>query len=481
MTTVKAPTLAASVKRFIFVARPTLPGWPSQVDFRTAQNAWRTLAFVRVSHAGGGCVAGFARLFASLFLACLTSGCAPRASLDARDGWAGARPATGARTTHGPQRDMLLWQTATESPRGGAGTDRLAFCGEPDAALDRVAELLLGRQRAGLALPEALELDFLLRASGEPHVWPHAWTLSGALDSATESERLRGFLDSLPVAGLRRCGVARGRTPGGAETVTAVVVDALADLSALPTAAHVGQWLRFDARMRVTASAAKLVVLGPSGPPRTVPTTLHGDHVEATFAVERPGAFTVQLLASVEGGPRPVLEAAVFVDLEPPGEWAAWSAPGEGAATSAADERDALRAMVNAARASENVAGLAKSEALDQAAQHHAEEMKEAGVLAHDAGGGGPPERLARGGIQATLVGENVAHESSAVRVHRALWASPSHRENLLDPRFGALGVGVARDTDGSLWVCETFTDFGGTGIVSAREPYSVFRFRIAK
>src|SRR5690349_15496131 len=37
MATVKAPTLAASVNRFI-VARAKLPGEPSRVDFRTASD-----------------------------------------------------------------------------------------------------------------------------------------------------------------------------------------------------------------------------------------------------------------------------------------------------------------------------------------------------------------------------------------------------------------------------------------------------------
>ena len=45
----------------------------------------------------------------------------------------------------------------------------------------------------------------------------------------------------------------------------------------------------------VPATNAKLVVLGPTGMPRTVPTTLHGDRAEATFALDQAGSFTVQL------------------------------------------------------------------------------------------------------------------------------------------------------------------------------------------
>jgi uncharacterized protein YkwD len=56
--------------------------------------------------------------------------------------------------------------------------------------------------------------------------------------------------------------------------------------------------------------------------------------------------------------------------------------------------------------------------------------------------------------------GENVAHNLDVTHAHRAQWASPSHRENLLQPRFDRIGIGVALDPDGSIWVCEVFADF---------------------
>ncbi|HEX3596029.1 MAG TPA: CAP domain-containing protein [Polyangiaceae bacterium] len=314
-------------------------------------------------------------------------------------------------------------------------------------------------QATGRPIPDALELAFYLRAEGEPHVWPHAWTLSGAvLDEDDQAARLRRFLSSLSTDGVRRCGVGRA-TGGGKEAVAVVVVDAFADLEPIPTGAHVGQWVRFDARMLVRATAAKLVVLGPSGLPRTVPTTLHDARVEATFAVERPGAFTVQLLATADRGPRPVLEASVFAGVDPPGDWVAWPAPGEETVDGNADDASALRTMINGARSREGLGLLASSDDLDRAAQEHATAMLRARQLAHDAGDGGPLERLHAHGIPASIAGENVAHESTLVRAHRALWTSPSHRSNLLDARFGELGVGIARDPDGSLWVCEIFVD----------------------
>jgi uncharacterized protein YkwD len=486
MATVKAPTLAASVNRLI-VARATLPGQPPRVDFRTAQKRGSLRGF----EAGAGAEPPrarrggrhLARLFRSLslfFLAC--TGCVSKSSLESATVVGGARKGEAAHAALAQPADPLVWQAATTSPEPGAAADRLPFCGEPDAALARVAARLARRQSRGDPAPEGLELSFLLRAEGEPHVWPHAWTLSGeTLDPSDEAARLHRYLDSLPEAGVRRCGVARSKSTAGDETVAVVVVSALADLAPVATRARAGQWLRFDARMLVPATSAKLIVLGPDGSPRNVPTTLHEDQVEATFAVERAGPFAVQLLANTDRGPRPVLEASVFVDVAPPTRWVSWPAPGESESVGTRNERDALRAMVNAARATEELPALAASDTLDRSAGEQARAMLEAHVLAHDAGEGGPAERLRRLGVSITSAGENVAHEMSLARAHRALWWSPSHRGNLLDPRFHELGVGVARDPDGSLWICELFADFADTGIVSPAGGPSIFRMVHAK
>jgi uncharacterized protein YkwD len=82
--------------------------------------------------------------------------------------------------------------------------------------------------------------------------------------------------------------------------------------------------------------------------------------------------------------------------------------------------------------------------------------MRRAHKTAHDAGDGDLNQRLANAGLE-LRAGENVAHAGSAALAHRALWASPSHRENLLLPDFALVGIGVATDVDGTMWVCELF------------------------
>src|SRR4051812_35190124 len=82
----------------------------------------------------------------------------------------------------------LAWKPATQSPHAVASpTPReaplVALCGAADAALAEVAGRSAHRQLDGSALIGADELAYTLRASGDPHVWPRAWSISGqALD-----------------------------------------------------------------------------------------------------------------------------------------------------------------------------------------------------------------------------------------------------------------------------------------------------------
>jgi uncharacterized protein YkwD len=221
-----------------------------------------------------------------------------------------------------------------------------------------------------------------------------------------------------------------------------------------------GQWLDVDATLLGSATQAKVVVLGPSGAPYAVPTTLDGNVARARVHADRRGTWLVQLLATGDNGPRPVLEAVVHVDQTPPATFAPQSVPGEEAGTGAPDDRTALEWMVREARAREQLAPLRRDSRLDRIAQAHAEAMQAARRVAHDVGGGDPGTRVQASGLDVKTAGENVARALTLSRVHRALWASPSHRGNLLDARFEAVGIGVVRDPDGTVWAAEVFADF---------------------
>lgn len=56
-------------------------------------------------------------------------------------------------------------------------------------------------------------------------------------------------------------------------------------------------------------------------------------------------------------------------------------------------------------------------------------------------------------------LGENVGMGSSVRSLHDALVASPSHYENLVDPGFNYVGLGVVVDAEGTIFVSQEFME----------------------
>lgn len=358
-----------------------------------------------------------------------------------------------------PSAERYGWQSDTRSPRALAnpGDELSARCPVTDAAVARVAERVANRELRAAPTLDVAELAFALRSEGAPYVWPRLWTLRGPNARAEAGPRLDAWLSDGNEAGQLRCAVAAS-SDGETQSVAAVAIGALADLEPLPTSVRIGTWLDFRAQLLVPANAVSVLVLGPRGRPERVTASLSGARARARFRADREGMFLVQLLANVEGGPRPVAEALVFAGTEPSPTFSAVRAPGEEAAPGEnADPTQALLSMVNAARNTEGLPALALDARLAGVAQTHAEAMRRTRRVAHDSGDGSPLDRVTAANLSLRALGENVAHASDAAHAHRALWASPSHRSNLLDPRFDAIGIGVARDDDGSIWVCELF------------------------
>jgi uncharacterized protein YkwD len=400
------------------------------------------------------------------------------AALGFDEGHAAAKaPVEGASTASPPSEPALEWAARTESPRASvsAGSaavrDRiaelLARCGRGDAGLEEVAAQVVASRVAGRPHLDLTALTFLLRAAGEPHVWPHAWVITGRpLDPAATASKLEAWSATFRDAGDRRCGIASGVAKDGTEVTAAVALDALADLAPLPTQPHVGMWLTLDAALLVPAGEAHVLVQGPGSDPRTIPSWVETDranglvHVRARFAPDRPGPFTVQVVADVATGPRPILEARLFADAPLPDHFERAIAPGEEALSRGADagtEADRLLVMLSSLRDAEHLPHLARDPNLDAIALAHARQMLSARTVGHDVGDGDPEDRARAAGLRAKLVGENVAHAASIRLAHRALYESPSHRANLLRAEFDRVGAAVVADTDGSVWVAEVF------------------------
>lgn len=323
----------------------------------------------------------------------------------------------------------------------------------------RVAERLAEHQASTLAMLDNDEVGFEMRAAGVPHVWPRAWAMVGDASSDEAAAAVSTWLDSFDDGGERRCGVGRAESAMG-QVVAVVALDAVADLSEVPRRAHLGQWLDVRAELLAPATDVEVVVLGPRGAPRRAPSTLRGSAVSARVLLDQAGPWLVQVLPTLPGGPRPAAEALVFVEEEPPDAFRASAVPGETAPNTGSSDEAALLAMLNAARQSEGLRSLRHDPQLDVAAKIHARAMQEQGRVAHDLGAGSPADRIAALGLSPSIAGENVARAQSPLHAHRALWASPSHRGNMLLPHFTEVGIGVVRGEDDSVWVCEVFAGF---------------------
>lgn len=354
----------------------------------------------------------------------------------------------------------FAWHASTSSPRPDREADDPLYrlCGPAEVSLEQVARRSAMRQLRGETTIGGDELAASLRAAGGPYLWPRLWSLrGGALPDEELERRVSAWLGKAVVTGQRRCGVARTQLDSGESLVTVTTVDALADLESLPTVTRSGAWVSLRARMLVPANDAKVVLLGPRGAPRTVLASLSGETIRASFVVDQPGSWLVQVLATVSIGPRPVLEARIQADGPPPFAYASEPAPGEDAGAGLSDARAALSRMIDAARASERLPKLSPSAELTRVAQEHTDAMLQKRTVGHDVGEGDWTERLLAAGVPVEHAGENVASASSLARAHRALWASPSHRANLLDPRFTRVGLGIRNSDDGRVWVTQVF------------------------
>jgi uncharacterized protein YkwD len=136
------------------------------------------------------------------------------------------------------------------------------------------------------------------------------------------------------------------------------------------------------------------------------------------------------------------------------------TAGASGADTMAARESSAtVRArvveLVNVARSRPRRCGserftavppLTASRKLNDAAMDHARDMARRKYFEHEGRDGSQPrDRVRRAGYESRLTGENIAYGPVSAEEVVAGWlASPGHCENIMDPRFVDIGVGVA-------------------------------------
>jgi uncharacterized protein YkwD len=113
------------------------------------------------------------------------------------------------------------------------------------------------------------------------------------------------------------------------------------------------------------------------------------------------------------------------------------------------EAEDRLVGLINEERNRRGLVALAVHPALVALARAHCRDMDAGGFVRHVSPTSGDlAQRADAAGLVYHKIGENIALNSSIRAAHASLLESPAHRENLLDPAFRFVGVGVARRVD---------------------------------
>jgi uncharacterized protein YkwD len=122
-------------------------------------------------------------------------------------------------------------------------------------------------------------------------------------------------------------------------------------------------------------------------------------------------------------------------------------------------------AKMNAAREANGLRPYAVYSDLTSIARQHSEDMARQQTLYHN-------PNLTTQVQNWQSVGENVGEGGSVSDIHNAFMQSPEHRANILDHGFTQVGVGVAVDSSGVIWVTEDFRQpMNSSATVSAPAP----------
>jgi len=120
---------------------------------------------------------------------------------------------------------------------------------------------------------------------------------------------------------------------------------------------------------------------------------------------------------------------------------------------------DHVLQLVNLERSEANLPPVVHNPSLERIASDYACQMVEEGFFDHrdPVTGHGPGERAVAGKYAFFAVGENLAAgQQTAAEVMKLWMESPSHRDNILDPRWKEVGVAVRAGGEYSIyWVQE--------------------------
>lgn len=183
------------------------------------------------------------------------------------------------------------------------------------------------------------------------------------------------------------------------------------------------------------------------------------ERVRASTLVSRLGVYTERLEAALH----PVFGKAIAETLNlltiRPESNESVSLPFTVAAPRPRPDLEAeMLTLVNRERVAAGLGTLGPDPELTEVARRHSTDMFARGYFAHVTPEGRDPfDRIREGNVRFLTAGENLALAQSVPVAHRGLMNSPGHRENILRPQFGRVGIGIMDGGRFGLMVTQNF------------------------
>ena len=114
--------------------------------------------------------------------------------------------------------------------------------------------------------------------------------------------------------------------------------------------------------------------------------------------------------------------------------------------------------LVNSDRAAYNLPPLTLDPELCRIARIKSEDMRDNQYFAHTSPTYGNVQQMLRTfGYSFSAAGENIANHATVEKSQAALISSPDHRRNILSKNFTRVGIGVAQDENGFVYLTQIF------------------------
>lgn len=171
------------------------------------------------------------------------------------------------------------------------------------------------------------------------------------------------------------------------------------------------------------------------------------DDIVASYFVSSSLPFTSQIepqLRNIVGAIPP--ETLLYLIPKQPqsDESVAMSFPSNVAVTTDFEDERELLELTNQERTARGIKPLLSDDTLIAVARSHSTDMFKRSYFSHVTPDGiSPAERMLNGNVDFLMSGENLAFAPTTKLAHQGLMNSPGHRENILRPEFGRIGIGV--------------------------------------